>query len=100
MSPYKKILLAVDLNEGSEVIGERAKSIAACYQADIHFLHVVEYVPVEPLGETLLPAVQIEGELTTRAKKKLAELVERLGLSHCEQIVETGTIKGEIIRIA
>jgi universal stress protein A len=100
MNAYKKILLVVDLTEDSELIGARAKAIAACYQATIDLLHVVEYMPVEPMGEALLPAMQIEGELVARAKKKLGELAARLELPDSFQSVETGAIKGEIIRIA
>jgi universal stress protein A len=100
MNAYKKILLVVDLTEDSELIGARAKAIAACYQATIDLLHVVEYMPVEPMGEALLPAMQIEGELVARAKKKLGELAARLELADSFQSVETGAIKGEIIRIA
>jgi universal stress protein A len=97
---YKNILLVVDLSDDSRVIGERAKSIAACYQADITLLHVVEYVPVEPMGEALLPSVQIEGELVDRAKLRLAELAQKLALAQNRQLVETGGIKTEIIRTA
>ncbi len=100
MDAYKKILLVVDLTEDSDLIGARAKAIAACDQSTIDLLHVVEYVPVEPMGEGLLPAVQIEGELVARAKQKLSELAARLGLPDASQSVETGAIKAEIIRIA
>lgn len=100
MRDYKNILLVVDLSEDSQIIGERAKAIAACYQSEITLLHVVEYVPVEPMGEALLPTVQIEGELVDRAKVRLAELANKLSLSNCRQVVETGGIKSEIIRCA
>ncbi len=100
MNGYKKILLVVDLSEDSSIIGERAKVIAECYQSTITLLHVVEYVPVEPMGEALLPTVQIEGELVDRARTKLAELAQRLGLADSLQIVETGSIKSEIVRAA
>jgi universal stress protein A len=100
MKGYQKILLVIDLTEDSLLIGERAKAIAACYQSEIKLLHVVEYVPVEPMGEALLPTVQIEGELVERAKAKLAELAARLGLQNSDRMVETGSIKAEIIRIA
>ena len=100
MGAYKKILLAVDLSDNSERIGERAKAIAASNGGDISLLHVVEYVPVEPMGDALLPTVQLEGELVERARVKLAALAERLGLSQCKQIVESGSIKAEIIRAA
>ena len=100
MPDYKNILLVVDLSEDSRVIGERAKAIAACYGSDITLLHVVEYVPVEPMGEALLPTVQIEGELVDRAHLRLTELAAQLGLSQSRQLVETGGIKSEIIRTA
>ena len=61
MAEYKKILLCLDLTEDSQKIAQRAKDIATRCNADISMLHVVDYVPVEPLGEALLPAVQIEG---------------------------------------
>ncbi|HVF17402.1 MAG TPA: universal stress protein [Steroidobacteraceae bacterium] len=100
MADYKKILLVVDLSDDSRIIGERAKAIAAASQAEITVLHVVEYVPVEPMGEALLPTVQIESELVGRARTKLAELTQRLGLDRSQQIVATGSIKAEIIRAA
>lgn len=100
MNDYKKILLVVDLSEDSKIIGERAKSIAACYQSQITLLHVVEYVPVEPMGEALLPTVQIESELVDRARIKLTELAQTLSLVNSPQLVETGSIKTEIVRTA
>ncbi|HMN44481.1 MAG TPA: universal stress protein [Povalibacter sp.] len=100
MNGYKKILLAVDLSDNSRLVGERAKAIAKCYDADITLLHVVEYVPVEPMGEALLPTVQIESELVDRARTKLAELAETLALSQAPRLVETGSIKAEIVRAA
>ena len=100
MPDYKNILLVVDLSEDSRVIGERAKAIAACYGSEITLLHVVEYVPVEPMGEALLPTVQIEGELVDRARQRLAELAQQLSLPQSRQLVETGGIKSEIIRTA
>ena len=100
MSGYKKILLVVDLTEDSDLVGERAKAIAACYGSHIQLLHVVEYVPVEPMGETLLPAVQIEEELIARARQRLKELAQRLELDDSECSVEAGNIKAEILRVA
>lgn len=98
MAFYKKILLAVDLSEDSRTVGDRAKAIAGA--ADITLLHVVEYVPIEPMGEALLPSVQVEVELVDRARAKLNDLALRLGLQHAVQLVETGSIKTEIVRTA
>jgi universal stress protein A len=100
MRAYKKILLAVDVTEGSEQIAERARDVAERYGSEVIMLHVVEYVPVEPMGEALLPAVQIEGELIERATKRIAELAQKTGLEKAERIVQAGNIKSELVRVA
>jgi universal stress protein A len=100
MHAYKKILLCLDLTDDSARIAERAKALAAASGAELTLLHVVEYVPVEPMGEALLPAVQIEGELVERATTRIRELATQLGLDHCERLVHTGNIKTEVVRIA
>ena len=100
MADYRNILLVVDLSEDSDVIGERANTIASRFGGEITLLHVVEYVPVEPMGEALLPTIQIETELVDRARQRLTELAAKLGLSDRPQLVETGGIKTEIIRAA
>jgi universal stress protein A len=100
MRDYRKILLCLDLTDDSEKIAERARTLATAFGAELTLLHVVEYVPVEPMGEALLPAVQIEGELVERARARIAELAARVGLDHCERLVNTGNIKTEVVRIA
>jgi universal stress protein A len=100
MREYKKILAAVDITDGSERIAERARDMAQRYGAEVILLHVVEYVPVEPMGEALLPAVQIEGELVERATKRIAELAAKAGLEQAEQLVHAGNIKAELVRVA
>jgi universal stress protein A len=100
MREYRKILAAVDITDGSERIAERARDVAQRYGATVILLHVVEYVPVEPMGEALLPAVQIEGELIERATKRIAELAAKAGLGQAEQLVHAGNIKAELVRVA
>jgi universal stress protein A len=63
-------------------------------------LHVVEYVPVEPMGETLMPAVQIEDELLERARQRVSALATQLGIPTSACRVEAGNVKSEIVRIA
>jgi universal stress protein A len=100
MGEYRRILLVVDLTEDSLLIGKRAQTLAAALGAEIDLLHVVEYVPVEPMGETLMPAVQIEDELLDRAKQRLAALGAQLGVPAPSCRVEAGSVKSEIVRIA
>ena len=89
MSLYRRILLAIELSEDSLPVVRHAKALAAAFGAELELLHVVEFVPVEPMGETLMPAVQIEEELLARARTHLASLA-----------AEAGNVKGEIVRLA
>ena len=100
MPAYKKILVLLDLSAGSEQVAAAGRAMAAHAQASVVALHVVEFVPVEPMGESLMPAVQIEEELITRSRKMLEELVQRLGLERTICRVEAGNTKAEILRVA
>lgn len=100
MSAYRRILLVVDLLEHSMAVGRRAQALAAALGAEVELLHVVEFVPVEPMGETLMPAVQIEEELLQRAGERLRGLATELGLAQAPCHVEAGNVKSEIVRVA
>ena len=100
MADYQKILVLLDLTDSSEQIMAAACKMAAYSNAAMVLLHVVEYVPTEPMGETLMPTVQIEEDLEQRAKLKLDELSARLGSSRVSTRVEAGNRKTEILRVA
>lgn len=100
MSIYRRILVVVDLTESSLPIARRGQALAKAAGAEIELLHVVEFVPVEPMGETLMPAVQIEDELLERARQRLLALAGELGLPESATRVEAGNVKSEIVRVA
>jgi len=100
MSLYRRILLAIELSEDSLPVVRHAKALAAAFGAELELLHVVEFVPVEPMGETLMPAVQIEEELLARARTHLASLAAEAGIAEDRCRVEAGNVKGEIVRLA
>jgi universal stress protein A len=100
MPIYRRILVVVDLTEGSLPIARRGQALASAAGAEIELLHVVEFVPVEPMGETLMPAVQIEDELLERARQRLVALAAQLGLPDSVTRVEAGNVKSEIVRVA
>jgi universal stress protein A len=100
MAGYKKILVLLDLSDASEQIAVAGRDMAAHSNAAMVILHVVEFVPTEPMGETLMPTIQIEEDLVQRARAKLDALCARLGLPHAKARVETGNKKTEILRVA
>ena len=100
MAIYQRLLCVVDLLEDTPAVAGRAAQLARSCGARLDLLHVFEFVPVEPMGETLMPAVQIEEELIERARQRLAALAADLGLTDSELLVEAGSVKSEIIRVA
>ena len=100
MARYKKLLVLLDLSEDSEQVAIAGRDLAAYSNASMVVLHVVEFVPVEPLGESLMPTVQIEDELINRSRARLSELITRLGLTNATGRVEAGNTKSEILRVA
>jgi len=97
---YRKILVAIDLTESSGQVIQRAREIADKFKAEIRLLHVVEYVPIEPMGEALMPAMDIERDLVANAERNLGKIALGNELALAERSVETGSIKGEIVRVA
>jgi universal stress protein A len=100
MAGYKKLLVLLDLSQDSEQVAIAARDMAAHSGASMIVLHVVEFVPVEPLGESLMPTAQIEDELLNRSRGQLASLITRLGLGNATGRVEAGNTKSEILRVA
>jgi universal stress protein A len=100
MAGYKKILVLLDLSDGSEQIAVAGRDMAAHSNAAMVVLHVVDFVPTEPMGETLMPTIQIEQDLVQRARAKLNELCARMALPHATTRVEAGNKKTEILRVA
>jgi len=100
MGGYKRILVSLDLSEGSEQVARAAQRVAAGSDAEIIALHVVEFVPLEPMGETLMPSTDIEAELVATARERLADLTVEWGLARTTCRVERGHTKGEILRVA
>ena len=100
MSTYRKVLAVVDLGPDSLAVARRARELCVAADARLTLLHVVEFVPIEPLSDALLPTVQIETELLERARARLTALVGELGPPVSRFEVATGNVKAEITRFA
>lgn len=93
-------MVLLDLTDASEQIAVAARDMAAHSNAAMVILHVVEFVPTEPMGETLMPTVQIEEDLVQRSRVKIGQLCARLALPRATARVEAGNKKTEILRVA
>ena len=100
MQDYKHILVAVDLSADSGAVCARAASLAKLFDARLHLLHVVEYIPVEPMGEALLPSVEVSDDLVASANSRLEALANEHGLGQAPREVRVGNIKAEVVQSA
>ena len=100
MTAYRRILAAIDLTPDSLPVAARASEIARADNGELHLLHVVEVVPLEQMGESLGPVIEIDLQLTTRAQQQMKKLLHELGLPPQAGHVESGSVKSEILRYA
>lgn len=101
MRAYQHIVVAVDLSPEAKQVVARAQDLAAHYGARMSLVHVVEPV-VTDVAYDLMPAVpvEIETDLVERAKQYLAALAGETGLSESDCLVQVGSVKGELLRLA
>jgi universal stress protein A len=100
MADYRKVLVLLDLSEGSEKVFNAGRDMASRSNASVVALHVVDYAPVEPMGETLMPSMAIERDLMERSRARIEELIARSGAGNARGRVEMGNTKAEILRVA
>jgi universal stress protein A len=100
MASYRKILVLLDLLDGSTQVAAAAMGMAAHSNGEIVALHVVEFIPVEPMGEALMPTVQLQADLASRARERIAALTRSVGMERTRCRVEVGNTKLQIMRVA
>jgi universal stress protein A len=100
MADYRKVLVLLDLSEGSEKVFNAGLDMASRSNGSLVVLHVVDYAPVEPMGETLMPSMAIEQDLVDRSRAGIDRLIERSGAADARGRVEMGNTKAEILRVA
>jgi universal stress protein A len=100
MSNYRQLLVAIDLSDQSRAIAAKSVELARQWQAQLRLLHVIEYVPVEPMSDALVPVVQIDERVVARAREQIHALASALGIEAGCCHVATGNVKGEILRQA
>lgn len=102
MERYKHILLAADFSEHGELVANRAKDLAEKYQAKLSIVHVMDNLLITDAayGSTIPFDLDLTAELMSAAKKRLANLAERLNITEDCRWIETGSPKLEIIKVA
>ncbi len=101
MKRYQTILVAVELEtEGDEAIIEKAKQLAAQFNAQLTLIHAIEQVGNYGAAYGIAAGIDIEEELTREAAKMISALGAELNLSEDHQIVKVGPAKVVILEEA
>jgi universal stress protein A len=100
MARYQKVLVLLDLSEDSQQVLAAGLELAAHSNAAVVALHVVDYSPVEPMGESMIPSVPVERELADLSRQRLDKLIAGAGGANVSARVEIGNTKAEILRAA
>jgi len=102
MESYKHILLAADFSEHGEAVADRAKDLAERYQAKLSIVHVMDNLLITDAayGSTIPFDLDLTAELMASAKKRLANVADKLNIAEDCRWMETGSPKLEIIRVA
>lgn len=96
--PYHHILLATDLSPYAELVAQRALDLLGQYQARLSVLHVVEeLILYDEFYDPIIPVeLDLETQLTERAKEQLDRMLDGLGARTAQRAVVTGTPKAQI----
>jgi len=103
MNDYKYILLATDFSKPAKVAAKRAVKIAACFNAKLCLLHVVDHFPEDISNDWIAPEDQNPAAyMTERSKKALEQLSSQLEYDNIEThiILSEYSAAHEIIQYA
>jgi len=100
MSAYRRILAAIDLTQDSRAVVARACELATPSTGTVQLLHVVEFVPIDAMNDSMMPVMQIDEQILKQARTQIEALAGELGLPPGACNVESGSVKSEILRYA
>jgi nucleotide-binding universal stress UspA family protein len=93
---YHRILYATDLSPNSKSVARRAWELANNFDAQLYFVHVIEFMPPNLTAGML----EVEGPDMDNAKKILSELGKEYMVPEDHQFVLLGLTKTEILKKA
>jgi universal stress protein A len=97
---YRELLVALDLSADSEAIARRSLELAQGWGARLRLLHVLAFMPIEPMNESLMPALRVDEQLLAVMRERLAGLAVLIGVPPERTQVVVGSVKSEILRVA
>ena len=96
---YKKVLFATDFDEVGISGAHKAKKIAEENHAELFLVHVVEPIPAYAYPG-FAGFAEVEMSIREQAEKELNALAEKLGVDEKHSMLEFGSTKNEVLRVA
>ena len=96
---YKKVLFATDFDEIGVSAAHKAKKIADENGAELLLVHVVEPIPAYAYPG-FAGFAEVEVSIREQAEKELNALANQLGVDENHRLLEFGSVKNEVLRIA
>ena len=96
---YKKVLFATDFDEIGVSAAHKAKKIADENRAELILVHVVEPIPAYAYPG-FAGFAEVEVSIREQAEKELNALANQLGVDMKHRLLEFGSVKNEILRLA
>jgi universal stress protein A len=96
---YKKVLFATDFDEVGISAAHKAKKIASENNAILILVHVVEPIPAYAYPG-FAGFAEVEMSIREQAEKELTNLAEKLGVDEKHRMIEFGSTKNEVLRVA
>ena len=101
MTVYSRMLLAVDFTTATDTVAQQAVELCQVFKARLSLIHVVEFVQMDLSNDLILPqGLELDLELMERARQRLQELAEKLGIDEAECFVSQGSTRREILNLA
>ncbi len=96
---YKKVLFATDFDDVGISAAHKAKKISDENNAELILVHVVEPIPAYAYPG-FAGFAEVEVSIREQAEKELNALAERLGVDPKNRLIEFGSTKNEVLRVA
>ena len=96
---YKKVLFATDFDDVGISAAYKAKKIADENHAELILVHVVEPIPAYAYPG-FAGFAEVEVSIREQAEKELGALAGRLGVDGKHCLIEFGSTKNEVLRVA
>jgi universal stress protein A len=96
---YKRVLFATDFDEVGVSAAHKAKKIADENGAELLLVHVVEPIPAYAYPG-FAGFAEVEVSIREQAEKELNALANQLGVDEKHRLLEFGSVKNEILRLA